>query len=129
MAHPKVMLLDDDQAMLALMQDVLESQPVDVLAYWDPRLAKQALLVPKEKLPAVIVSDVMMPGIDGYSFLNSLREDELTRDIPVIVITAKRSMIDVFRDLPNVFAFLEKPFNNAVLLDTVQRALKKNVQA
>lgn len=119
------MLVDDDRSLLQLMQDVLERHPFQVATYWDPRLAKQALRGPKETLPAVIISDVMMPAIDGYTFLSELRDGDDTRDIPVIVITAKKNVIEVFRDLPNVFAFLEKPFSHHLLVDTIQRALRK----
>ena len=118
------MLLEDDHHLLELLHEALAHKPFELLTYWDPRLAKQALRSPKESLPAVIVLDIMMPGIDGYTFLVDLRTDDDTRHIPVIVITAKKGMIDVFRNEPNVFAFLEKPFNISVFVDAVQRAVK-----
>ena len=121
----KVMLIDDDHNILHLLVDALAKYPYEVATYWDAREAASALASRRGGLPAVIVTDVMMPGVDGYSFVNGLLEADETRAIPVIVITAKKNMIDVFRALPNVFVFLEKPFTITAFVDAVQRGLAK----
>lgn len=120
----RVTAIDDERDVLDMVEHVLAKQH-SVTTFFDPRLARQALGGGRD-LPQVILLDIMMPGMDGYSFMTALLNDERTRSIPVVVVTAKKNMADVFRALPNLFGFLEKPFNNNVLQDLVARAAAKS---
>ena len=85
----------------------------------------QALAALKKTLPDLIVLDVMMPVVDGYTFCGILQENELTRSIPLIIVTAKDQMCETFKAFPNAVTFLKKPFIGVVLTAMVERALKK----
>lgn len=116
----RVIAIDDERDMLEMLDHVLAKQHA-VTTFFDPRMARQALGGGRD-LPQVILLDVMMPGLDGYTFMSALLDDERTRSIPVVVVTAKRNMADVFRSLPNLSGYLEKPFNTDALKTLVARA-------
>ena len=125
MSREKVMIIDDDQTILELLKETLTQNDYDVSAFNNVKEAKEALWKSADGVPRVIISDVMMPGVDGYSFLRELGEEEITKNIPVIVMTANKNMVDLFRQEANLFAFLEKPLSLEFVADAVARALKK----
>ncbi|MBI3298543.1 MAG: response regulator transcription factor [Elusimicrobia bacterium] len=116
----RVMIIEDDNGLLSMLGDLL-SKDHEVSAFFDPRLAKLALAQGKQ-LPQVILLDVMLPGLDGYSFMSELLADERTSGIPVIIMTAKANMADVFRGMPNLAGFLDKPFSAAAMAQLVAKA-------
>lgn len=77
-------------------------------------------------LPDLLISDCVMPRLDGYGLVSALSHNELLKNIPVIVLTAKPKMEQPFKALPNVVDFICKPFPEDRLLEAVARALKKN---
>ena len=77
--------------------------------------------VAKEK-PEMVILDVMMPRIDGFEVLKKLQADAKTRDIPVIMLTAKAQDADIFKGWSQgVSSYLTKPFNPRELLTFVER--------
>jgi CheY-like chemotaxis protein len=117
---PTILIIEDDQAIAELIQLVLRPD-----GYFFRRLAdgKMGVAVAKREKPDLIIMDVMMPEMDGYTAASELAADENTRDVPIIVTTAKRNMRDAFSQCPNVVGFLEKPFEPSFLRAEVQRAL------
>ncbi|MBI5244688.1 MAG: response regulator [Elusimicrobia bacterium] len=79
---------------------------------------------PKE-LPELAILDIMMPSIDGYTVCKRLLENEATRRIPLVILTAKSRTKDIFQTLPNVAAFFEKPFDPDTLRRTVASLVGK----
>ena len=74
---------------------------------------------------AVVVLDVMMPYMDGFEVLQTLRKNPNTRELPVIMLTAKAQDADVFRGWQNgVDCYLTKPFNPMELIAFVKRIFK-----
>ncbi|GAC1321163.1 MAG: hypothetical protein NVSMB12_21190 [Acidimicrobiales bacterium] len=68
--------------------------------------------IARSMLPDVIILDVMMPGRDGYDVLASLKSDELTRNIPVVLLTAKATDDEVWRGWTSgADYYITKPFN------------------
>ena len=121
-----VMIIDDDEGILVMLNNVLEDE-YKVAPFISAEKALNSMtLRESHQLPAVIITDVMMPNMDGYTFVNKLMEDDDMRAVPVIVVTAKGALVDNFRDLSNVFSFLEKPFDYKVLLQMVGKAAAKN---
>ncbi|MEI7529898.1 MAG: response regulator, partial [Elusimicrobiota bacterium] len=72
--------------------------------------------------PDAIILDVMMPEMDGYTFHSKLQETEGLQNIPIVVLSAKDKMKDMFAS-SNVFAFVEKPFEAKTLVDAVKAAI------
>ena len=85
MCQSKVLIVDDDADSRAVLRDALSSEPYDLLEACD---GQQALQIAAGKLPDLILLDIMMPGMDGDLILHKLKEQEETRSIPVILVTA-----------------------------------------
>ena len=77
-----VLAVDDDPQVIKLYQRSLESQGYQVMGVTDPTKAKSMAM---ERKPFAITLDIMMPGIDGWQVLADLKQDQNTRDIPVII--------------------------------------------
>jgi CheY-like chemotaxis protein len=72
--------------------------------------------------PDVIVLDVMLPGIDGYSLQFKLAAEPTTKDLPIVVLTALEPSKTLFQKFPQVVGFMTKPFKAEELLKMVQDA-------
>lgn len=87
---------------------------------------KEGLDMARSLIPGLIISDVMMPMMDGLEFCRLLRADELVCHIPVIMVTAKVSEEDRLRGLEcGVDAYLPKPFNTEELLLRISNLMKQ----
>ena len=117
----KILVIDDEQDVVELIKFILEKDGYTVITAGDGQEGLEK--VEKEK-PELIILDVMMPGIDGYTVNIRLQEKEETQNIPVIVLTAKGQMRDLFALGSNIMAFMEKPFDPKNLRDKVREILK-----
>lgn len=120
---------------------LLVEDNVDVVAYTASCLPDYKLSVGKdgqegfdiavEIIPDLIITDVMMPIIDGFEMCRKLREDERTSHIPIIMLTAKADMQSKLEGLEQgADVYLEKPFNKEELLLRIRKllALRKKLQ-
>lgn len=79
----------------------------------------------REQVPALVLTDVMMPRLDGYGVCRALRQDERTSHIPVILLTAKADVESKLEGLhTGADAYLPKPFSTAELLATIANLLR-----
>src|ERR1022692_4525346 len=90
-SHPveKILLVDDVPANLAVLTAALEPEGYEILTVAD---ATTALQVAAKAQPSLILLDVMMPSVNGFETCRRLKQNETTRDIPVIFITARSEM-------------------------------------
>ena len=115
----KILAVDDEKFIVRLVQVTLERQGYQVITASD---GKEALEKVDSEKPDLVVLDVMMPYMDGFEVLQTLRRDPATRDIPVIMLTAKAQDADVFRGWQSgVDCYLTKPFNPLELVSFVNR--------
>ena len=115
----KILVVDDERHIVRLVQVNLERVGHRVVPAFD---GKEALKKVETEKPDLIVLDVMMPHMDGFEVLKRLKADEQTRDIPVVMLTAKAQDADVFRGWASgVDCYLTKPFNPIELLTFVKR--------
>ena len=115
----KILAVDDEKFIVRLVQVTLERQGYQVVTAYD---GKEALQKVEAEKPDLVVLDVMMPYMDGFEVLQTLRRDPATRDIPVIMLTAKAQDADVFRGWQSgVDCYLTKPFNPLELVSFVNR--------
>ena len=110
MSRRRVLLVDDEEDIRQVA-----AMTLDLVGGWDVTTAasgKEALALAAQDPPDAILLDVMMPGLDGPAVFRRLREDEATRSIPVILLTAKVQAADrrCFEDL-GVDGVLAKPFD------------------
>jgi len=121
-AEPIILVVDDTPENLALVNMLLKGR-------YETRLARNGelalRLAGREPLPDLILLDVMMPGMDGYEVCRRLKEDELTRDIPVIFLTAMSRMEDEKKGLElGAVDYITKPLSPAILLARISTHLK-----
>src|SRR3989440_9444598 len=115
----KILAVDDERSIIRLIQVTLEKHGHQVVTAFD---GKEALERVAREQPDMIVLDVMMPYLDGFEVLHELKKDPDTRDIPVIMLTAKAQDADVFNGYKRgADCYLTKPFNPNELNQFVKR--------
>ncbi|MFA5140977.1 MAG: response regulator [Elusimicrobiota bacterium] len=118
----KILVADDELALQSLVREVLENEGHQVLLVGTGVEVMPALV--REK-PDALILDVMLPGLDGYSLQCSIAKDPQLKDIPVIVITAQKTFLAMFREFRQVRGALAKPFRNEELVRAVREVLKR----
>jgi two-component system alkaline phosphatase synthesis response regulator PhoP/two-component system response regulator VicR len=115
----KILAVDDERHIVRLVQVNLERAGYQVVTAFD---GKEALKKVESEKPDLIVLDVMMPHMDGFEVLKRLKSDDKTKNLPVVMLTAKAQDADVFRGWASgVDCYLTKPFNPIELLTFVKR--------
>lgn len=118
----KILAVDDERHIVRLVQVNLERAGYQVVTAFD---GKEALEKVDSERPDMVVLDVMMPYMDGFEVLQQLRKNPRTRELPVIMLTAKAQDADVFRGWQmSCDCYLTKPFNPMELLSFVRRIFK-----
>jgi DNA-binding response OmpR family regulator len=118
---PLVLVADDDPDILALVTFRLERAGYDVVAAND---GEQALHLALADPPDLAVLDVMMPKLDGYEVTTRLRQDERTRRMPIILLTARVQEDDIARGFEvGADDYVKKPFSPQELGARVQAIL------
>jgi two-component system, OmpR family, alkaline phosphatase synthesis response regulator PhoP len=115
----KILVCDDERHIVRLIQVNLEKQGYNVVTAYD---GKEGLEKIKAEKPNMVVLDVMMPYMDGFEVLKSLRKDPDYAELPVIMLTAKTQDRDVFEGYSyGADMYLTKPFNPMELVTFVKR--------
>lgn len=120
-----IMVVDDEAALQTLIFDTLESE-YRILSAFNGR---EAITKAANVKPVVILMDVMMPDIGGYDAVKLLNSNPMTKDIPVIMMTAQDfddSTVQLIRQEPNVAAFVNKPFRPKTLREIIKSVLEKS---
>ncbi|GAA4011459.1 response regulator [Sphingomonas swuensis] len=116
-------MCDDDELLLELLQFRLSAKGFEVLTASDGQAAME--LAGREQVDAVVL-DAMMPRLDGYEVLRRLRETPATRDVPVIMLTARKGERDIVEALRlGASDYLAKPFIPEELTARLMRLLPK----
>lgn len=124
MTAKKILACDDEKNILRLIQVNLERAGFEVITASD---GKEALHKVLHDRPDLVVLDVMMPYMDGFEVLQNMQRNAATRNIPVIMLTAKAQDSDIFRGWQSgVYCYLTKPFNPGELLSFVKRIFDSN---
>jgi DNA-binding response OmpR family regulator len=119
--RPLVLVADDDEDILTLVAFRLERSGCDVVK---ARNGDEALRLAGELVPDLAVLDVMMPGLDGYEVTRALRRADRTRELPVILLTARAEEADVARGMAaGADDYVRKPFDARDLRERVERLL------
>jgi len=121
----KVMIVDDEKDLVYLLKVILEKDGFEVLEAFDGNEAHEKLvtIVNKDNLPDVILLDIMMPVMDGYTLQAKLQDNYRLNEIPIIILTAKGQTRDLFELASNVFAFVEKPFEPKNIVEMIKDAI------
>jgi two-component system LytT family response regulator len=119
----KILIMEDDATVRLPLIDLLEANNYDVIAAEDGRSGVQLAI--KEK-PDLILSDIMMPEMDGYAAFEALQREPVTAVIPFIFLTAKTDPSDIREGLGlGADDYITKPFDSEDLLDAIHTRLNK----
>ena len=119
----KVLIAEDEADIRQLISFNLERESYDTLLAGD---GEEAVLIAYNKIPDLIILDLMLPKMDGFSVFKELRLDSRTKDIPVIMLTAKAQLDDVISGLEmGADDYLTKPFSPKELVLRVKALLKR----
>jgi diguanylate cyclase len=118
----RILVVDDHPQIVRLIQRVLETDGHEILTAGD---GEGALRKIQEEQPALVLLDVMLPGMDGYQVLGAMKADPATQQIPVIMLTGMDQDIAVTHGLQlGAECYLPKPFRPAEILSLVRRFLE-----
>ena len=117
----RVLVVDDSETVVNFLRMVLESQQYEVDTASD---GNEGLAKAHQSLPDLIITDSIMPGMDGFSLLHALRADPATEAVPVIMLTSgdPHDPDHIVRD-PQPNAFVKKSADLEPLLAEVRQAL------
>jgi two-component system alkaline phosphatase synthesis response regulator PhoP len=109
----KILVCDDEPYILMALTDAVEMEGYECVTAVN---GKEAVEKARDEHPDLILLDVMMPYKDGYEVCKELKSDELTRDIPVIMLTAKSQQVDIQRGKEvGADDYITKPFKPSTL--------------
>ncbi len=114
----KILVVEDEPDLSLVITERLKSVGYDVSCANNGRAALEHI---KSNKPDLIISDVLMPELDGFGLFKALKQNPETAKIPVIILTARGKMSDTFTSL-GVTDFLAKPFDAQTLLNTVAKS-------
>jgi twitching motility two-component system response regulator PilG len=123
MPKKKVLVVEDEESLLKLESILLTSKGYEVIGVSNGQAALDAIA---EERPDLVLLDVMLPEIDGFEVCRRIKSDEATRDIPVVMLTAKKTRDDMARgEKVGADWYITKPFKSAMVIETIQRFLVK----
>ena len=117
----KILVVDDEQQLALAVKIRLQSVGYEVVTANDGR---QGLEMMEKEPPDLVILDVLMPNMDGYSCLREMNSRFGRGKIPVIILTARDRMKDLF-ELEGIEDYVIKPFDHEDLLVRIERTLKK----
>ncbi|WP_396152838.1 response regulator [Flavobacterium sp.] len=119
---PILLLVDDNAQIRTVLNDLLSNE-YKIIEAAD---GEAAFKLAQQEIPDCIISDVMMPKLDGFAFTKAIKSNELTSFVPVILLTAKTSEEAHLEALKSTAdAFLTKPFNHNIVKATVQQLISE----
>jgi putative two-component system response regulator len=121
-----ILIVDDDPGDILLLKKILEPNYL----LFETTIAERALEIAISEHPDLVVSDVMMPGMSGYTLCKKLKGNPITSDIPVIMVTGlDTKMNEDIGCAMGADAYLAKPVKPKQLRNMVSRLLRTNNQS
>jgi CheY-like chemotaxis protein len=116
-----VLVIDDNELQLQYMRDLLTGHGYQVQILQD---SAQAVEIIKNLHPRLIILDIMMPGLDGFTILKKIRDIPKLKPIPVIIYTGKAYTVDQKKAIfLGANSYLVKPVKGVVLIEEVKKYL------
>ena len=122
MAEAKILVIEDEPYIRQILKVQLESAGYGVATAEN---GQQGLNAIKADRPDLVLLDLMMPDMDGWEVYQQIKADEILREIPVVVVTAKAQSIDKVLGLhiAKVDDYITKPFGPQELLESVEKLI------
>lgn len=123
MAKVTILVVDDEPDILELITYNLKNEGYGVLP---AQSGEQAIQIVRQSHPDLVILDLMLPGIDGLEVTKNLKNDEKTRDIPIVMVTAKGEESDIVTGLElGANDYISKPFSPRVLVARIRAILRR----
>ncbi|MFA5260158.1 MAG: response regulator [Candidatus Omnitrophota bacterium] len=119
MDKKKILIIDDEQTQRILLTRLFEGAGHAVVQAED---GQKGFHLARDIKPDLIITDVLMPNMDGFTFFKELKTSDLTSNIPVLIITGRAKMEETFKVM-GADDFILKPVKNEELMSTVERLL------
>lgn len=125
MPKEKIFIVDDEKDIVRIVQYHLKKEGFEVGKAYSGGEALDA--IDSADNPALIILDIMLPGINGLEICKKLKSCDRTKDIPVIMLTVKADEADIIRGLKaGADDYITKPFSPKVLVEKVKTILKRS---
>jgi len=122
----KLLLIDDDPNLILLVKDYLEFNGYEVIT---ANHGREAIKILEQDTPDLIICDVMMPEMDGYSFVQEIRQNPSLEWLPVIFLSAKGQSKDRIKGLTQgADVYMVKPFEPDELVAQVKSTLNQTMR-
>ena len=123
LAHPKILLIEDEPNQVELIHYNLKAEGYDVLVALD---GEEGLELALEEIPDLILLDWMLPKVSGVEVCRQLRRSKVTREIPIIMLTARSEESDKIRGLDiGADDYITKPYSIKELLARVRASMRR----
>jgi two-component system response regulator VicR len=121
----RLVYVEDEREMIDLVRLILGRRGFEVIGANGGRDGLETI---RRELPDLVLLDLMMPDMDGWDVYQQMKADEATRDIPVVVVTAKAQSIDKVLGLhiAKVDDYISKPFSPQELTESVEKVLARH---
>lgn len=127
MAKEHIVIVEDEEDILELLRYHLAREGYSVTTAAN---GEQALKIISQKIPALVLLDLMLPGLNGLELCRSLKQDPRTAAIPIMMVTAKNEESDVVLGLElGADDYIMKPFSMKVLVARVHAVLRRRKQS
>lgn len=126
MANQKVLVVDDEEDILELLKFNLSREGYQVPC---AESGEQALGLIRSENPDLIVLDLMLPGIDGLEVTRRLKNDPNTKNLPIVMLTAKGEEADIVTGLElGADDYITKPFSPRILVARVRAIFRRKIK-
>jgi len=120
--EPKILVADDSAMVRHLINKFLDGEGYEVVTTSDSANVVDLI---DEINPDLVISDIMMPGMDGYTFVRHIRKEKTRESLPVIIMSTKKreTMEELFASY-GISGYLQKPFEKEQLVAMIKKALE-----
>jgi len=117
----KILIVEDDPSFSRAINHIIQKEGYDVITASN---GMAGLRMAKDENPDLLILDVMLPGLDGFEICHQLRQEPLTENLPIIMLSAKGQEIDRTTGLKvGANEYLTKPVDRALLLEKITSLL------
>lgn len=117
-----ILIIDDSSVNNLLLENILDAEGYSVMVSFN---AKEAFEMIETKKPDLILLDIMMPGMNGFTVLKELKSDPKTNYIPVVMVSAKSDSVDIDKALETGASdYIVKPINIKTILEKIEDLLQ-----
>ena len=120
----RILVIDDSPTIVALLKRMLQQNQFQVLEAFD---AETGIEIARREVPDLIFLDIVLPGMDGFNALRTLRRDPATKDVPIIMISGNAQATEQFY-VQRIGAddFMKKPFSRAEVFNRIEALLDED---